>query len=451
MPSAVVPTPTPVLHVDIDAFFASVEQLRNPRLRGQPVAVGAGVIASCSYEARKFGLRAGLPLSKARKLCPKLRIIDGHAAIYRSFSERLFDICHTYSPSVETFLDEAFCDLSGTERLFGGDLARQSVELKERILRETGLRVTVGLAPNRMLAKMAASSVKPDGLRQLLPSEQEAFLLDQPVGRLLGVGPKAAKTFAKLNVRTIGELRSLSRSSLVGIFGKIGECYYERCRGRDTRPVSPREVPRSISRETSFHEHTADPQVIEGTLYYLAERAANTLRQLGLKTRCIEVKIRYGSISSLEPLASSAGGDAASEGGTNKSMVSQASRQTLETPTQLDSEIFRCAVRLYHRLHTRRISLRLVGIALSQLVFDTGYRQLDLLDCLSNAPRKNDGENDHPAKTPPEQELSLLHSLDHIRKRYGHSSVICGRSLDLLGKLEQDDHGFVLRTSSLTL
>lgn len=384
--------------------------------------MGAGVIASCSYDARKYGLHAGMGLRQARHLCPRLEILNGHAALYRCFSERIFELCRERSPAVETYLDEAFCDLSGTERLYG-DLADMAAGLRERIFSETGLRVTAGLGPNRMLAKMAASSAKPDGLRSLAAGEEDSFLLGQPIGRLPGIGPKASKIFEQLNIHTTGELRSLSRRSLVSIFGKTGGLFYERCRGQDTRVVHEREIPRSISRETSFHEHTVDRQTIEGMLSYLAGRATNTLRSLGLRAGQLQVKISYS-----DP-----------DAGNRRSL------KRLPTPTSLDSEIFRPALGLYRSLHTRRVALRRIGISLGRLCTDDGLRQLDFSD-LCSPPANRPAETTAACR----EETALLAGLDSIRHRYGHSSILTGRSLDLLGKLPRDDHGFILRTSCLT-
>jgi DNA polymerase-4 len=421
-----------VLHLDIDAFFASVEQLRNPRLAGRPVAVGTGVIASCSYEARKFGLHAGMSLRQAVRLCPSLKILAGHAPIYRCFSERIFDLCQLYSPAVESYLDEAFCDLSGTERLHGNLLAA-AAELKERVLAEVGLRVTVGLGRNRMFAKMAARSVKPDGLRWIGAEEEEEFIRELPIRDLPGIGPRAAQIFEKLNIHTIGAMRLLSRQSLTAMFGTIGASLYERCRGNDTRPIAPREIPRSIRRETSFPEDATGRETIEETLCYLAERAANTLRQLHLKAKQVEVKIRYGDFETLS------------------------SSRKFPSPTQIDAEIFQEAVRIRRALHTRRVGLRLVGVALEGLVADDGLHQLTcIVSPPSRAQEGGGGSGTERSRLvlsdidSRRRELGLLHSLDAIRRRYGYASVVCGRSLDLLGRLEQDEHGFILRTPSLT-
>jgi DNA polymerase-4 len=411
-----------VLHVDIDAFFASVEQLRNPALKGKPVAVGSGVVASASYEARAFGLQAGMPLGEARRLCPGLVVLPGHAPIYRCFSEPIFDLLARYAPSLETYLDEAYCDWSGTDRLYPDPL-HVAGEIRRRVREEVGLTVTAGIGRNRMFAKMASKSAKPDGLRRVARSEEEEFFVRLPVRHLPGVGRRTEKLFEKLNLRTIGELRLLSRESLRAMLGVAGEVLYERCRGDDTRCVSRREVPQSIRRETSFHEAAIDSETIEGTLYYLTERAGNTLRHLRLQARQVGVKIRYR--------------DGLEESATRK----------ISSPTQVDRALFAAALRILRMLRTRRVALHLVGVTLTGLQLDAGIRQAELFP----------GESPSGGQDAIEQAISgrrreerLLESLDTIRRRYGYASVVCGRSLHLLGKLEQDDHGFILRTPSLT-
>src|SRR5439155_6498840 len=205
-PPVTIPAPPPaaVLHVDIDAFFAAIEQQRDPRLQGKPVIVGAGVIASCSYEARAFGLKAGMPLSEARLLCPQAVILEGHAQVYRCFAEEIFARCRAVAPAVETYLDEAYCDLSGTERLHG-DLLEAARGLKRAIRAATGLTVTCGLGPNRMLAKLAGKTVKPDGLACVSAADADAFMRHQPVERVPGVGRAHARTLRSMNLRTAGE------------------------------------------------------------------------------------------------------------------------------------------------------------------------------------------------------------------------------------------------------
>ncbi|MHC4600577.1 MAG: DNA polymerase Y family protein, partial [Planctomycetota bacterium] len=269
-----------VLHLDIDAFFAGVEQALDPRLRGKPVIVGSGVIASCSYEARRFGLHAGMGLREARRLCPRGVFLEGRQNIYRCFTARIFEILREFSPHVDTYLDEAFCDLSGMGRLLG-DLEETGRWLRARVEGETGLSVTVGVGPNRMAAKIAGKTVKPGGVRWVRTVDEVAGLIaSMPVSVVPGVGRKVGKVLSELNVRTVAELRALSEAALVALFGANGRALFERARGRDSRPVAPAEVPKSISRETTFHEETSDRVEIESMLQYLCGRASRAARAL---------------------------------------------------------------------------------------------------------------------------------------------------------------------------
>lgn len=396
-----------ILHLDLDAFFASVEQLRNPALRGKPVIVGTGCIASCSYEARKFGLGAGMSLREARRLCPEVVILEGDQRVYSAFAERVFETCRSFSPAVETYLDEAYCDLTGTHRLNGRPEAAGR-HLRARIEGETGLPVTVGIATNRMVAKLASKSSKPDGLAVVQPGFEESFVGNRPVRDLPGVGYKTAALLSKLNIRTVTEMREVPRFALRKLLGEVGDVLYQRCRGRDVRAVGEREVPRSVSRETTFHRPTAEEDEIEGMLYYLTERAARFLRVRGLQARTVGVRIRYSDFRGA------------------------ATAETLAQPTILDRTLFEVATRLLNTIRTRRVSLRLVGLKLERLSLK-GASQMDLLreDCEA-------------------RQHQLVGGLDRVRSRYGHSALVVGRSLNLLGSLEQNPNGFILRTPSLT-
>jgi DNA polymerase-4 len=396
-----------VLHVDLDAFFASVEQLRYPRLRGRPVIVGNGVIASCSYEARRFGCYAGQSLRDARRMCPGVVILDGRESVYRSFAEKTFAVCAEVSPAMETFLDEAFLDLTGSERLWG-DLLGRAGELRRRIRDEVGLPATVGLGPNRMLAKIASKSVKPDGLRWIRDDDVESVLPGLPIDRLPGVGFRIGRELAKLNVATIGDLRAFPVEVLERMFGAPGRALFERCRGRDTRPVEAREIPRSVSRETAFHEPVTDPGRLEGMLYYLLERAVRHARERDLAARTVQVWIDYESTGRA------------------------AAVRTLGTPTDQDAVLFAEGRRLLHRLFVRREGVRRVGTALSR--FEMGApRQRELFEA---------GADDRRER--------LYRSLDVVRDKFGHQSVVAGPAVRWLGTLPEDRNGFVLRTPSLT-
>jgi DNA polymerase-4 len=396
-----------VLHVDIDAFFAAIEQLRDPRLRGRPVIVGAGVIASCSYEARRFGLRAGMALSEARRLCPEAIVLEGHAQVYRCFAERIFDRCRELSAAVETYLDEAYCDLSGSERLLGDPLAAAAL-LKRWIRADTGLTVTCGLGPNRMLAKLIGKTVKPDGLRAIAAAEADDFLSGRPIEQLAGVGHAHARTLRSMNLRTIGDLRALSPELLEALFGAPGRLLHERCRGRDTAAIEPREVPLSISRETSFHRDTAERAEIEGMLEYLVGRACRAARELGIQARTVAVRLRYSDNEGAEQA------------------------RALPSPSHADPVVLERALALLARLFTRRVALHGVGVTLSNLI--AGQAEQGVLFDEAEAGRR----------------AALYRAFDRVRSAYGHGAVVSGRALHLKGRVSEDRHGFVLRTPSLT-
>jgi DNA polymerase-4 len=401
------PPASAILHVDIDAFFAAIEQQRDPRLKGRPVIVGAGVIASCSYEARAFGLKAGMPLSEAKRLCPAAVIIEGHAQIYRCFAEEIFARCRNVAPAVETYLDEAYCDLTGTERLHR-DLLVAAFGLKRDILAATGLTVTCGVGPNRMLAKLIGKTVKPDGTARHEARDAEAFLEPLPVEKLAGVGHAHAKTLRSMNVRTIGEMRALTPEILVSLFGAPGRLLWERCRGRDTAVVNEREIPLTISRETSFHRDTADRAEIEGMLEYLAGRACRAARELGLRPRTVNVHLRHADGESAEQARS------------------------LRVPSDADPVVIGLAHELLRRLFTRRVALHALGLTLSNFV-PAAAEQGALFE------EREAGRR-----------AALYRAFDGVRRAYGHGVIVSGHALELKGRLDEDRHGFVLRTPSLT-
>jgi len=397
-----------ILHLDIDAFFASIEQLRNPRLAGRPVIVGTGVIASCSYEARRRGCGAGMSLREARLRCPEAVVLDGRAQIYRCYAERVFDIAARYAPAMETFLDEAYLDLSGSEGAQGSYIDA-ATRLRAEIRRATGLAVSVGVATNRMAAKMVTKTVKPDGVGLLAPGLEEAFVLSRAIGDLPGVGHAIGPTLWRLNVRTVGQLRELPEQALRGLFGpSMGRAIWERAWGRDTRVVSAREIPGSIRRETSFHQPTIDRREMRAMLHYLAARAGGEMRRLGLACRTVAVHLRY------------AGGEVC------------AKRSSFPSPTAVDKQVYGRAEALFDGLFMRRSAVRNIGVEIGGFG-RAAAEQLDLLDGRGSV-----------------RQADLEAGLDRVRDRFGFAAVMGGASLHLLGKLERDAHGFVLRTPSLT-
>ncbi len=393
-----------MMYLDIDAFFPSVEQARFPNLRGKPVIVGSGVVASSSYEARRRGIRTGMPIAGAVRICPQVVVLKGHQHVYASFAEHIFDRCRRLTPFVETYLDEIFCDLTGTPAS-RCDPLRLGNDLKATIRDEVGLGVTLGFAANRMIAKLAAKDVKPDGVAAVGAGGEEDFMCERPVSDVLGIGQKTAEILRQINVTHVKHLRQFPLHYLEKIFGRNAFLVYERLRGRD--PYVPPGFPRSISRETSFTRDTIDLDEVLSTLYYLSERACRSARALRAMPGRVSVKVRYGDGS-----------------------FETASAAYSETSV-LDHTVFGIAKDVFMRMY-RRCRVRLVGVVLSGLAL-ADHSQEMLYD------------------DPSEERLRELYlSLDTIRAKFGHSAVIVGRSVNLMNRLERDSYGYILRTPSLT-
>ncbi len=382
--------PAWILHLDFDAFFASVEQLRNPRLQGRPIAVGHGVVASASYEARAFGLHAGMPLAKALRLCPHLVVVPCHEAIYLAFAEEAFKLCRDYTPYMETYLDEADLDLTGTERLHGGhiDAGRH---LQAAIAARTGLTVTAGLGSNRMIAKLAAKAAKPRGIGLIPPGDEAAFTARLPIEKLPGIGPHRARALRKLNLDTVAQLRALSRGTLIDMFGAPGGMLFERCRGRDPGPRCRAEIPRAISRQTSLAGVQTDGATLEALLRTLIEDSGRALRGMHLSARTIAVSVEY--LDRIENTASHAFGEAVT----------------------LDDTLFEAALRAYRRAHARHVGVRRLGVTLHRLARDTGAVQLTLDDTEGKALARH----------------ALMEAQDALRSRFGQGVLLSGRTFGL--------------------
>jgi DNA polymerase-4 len=393
-----------IMYLDIDAFFPSVEQVKFPHLKGRPVVVGSGVVASSSYEARRYGISAGTSITEAVRLCPEVVVLKGHQHTYASFAERIFDHCRCLTPRVEAYLDETFCDLTGTPAA-QRDPAALGHRLKATIAEDPGLSVTIGFASNRMLAKLAGKDAKPDGVAVVRPGEEETFMEDRPVGDVLGIGPKTRRLLEQINVERVRDLKAFPLSYLEKLFGRNAFLIYERLRGRD--PYVPSLMPKSVSRETSFPRDTIDMDEITGVLYYLTERACRSVRTLGLVPRRVTVKARYGD------------GEGATASG------------RMRGGRVLDAGIFAAAEALLMRIY-RRCRLHLVGIVLSEFASGRDVQQT----------LYRDGRDELLG--------DLYAALDRIRSRFGHSSVIAGKSIGLINRLERDSYGYILRTPSLT-
>jgi DNA polymerase IV len=294
-----------IVHVDMDAFYAAVEQLDNPACKGKPVIVGAdpkkgmgrGVVAACSYEARKLGIRSALPISRAWKLCPQGVFVRPRMKRYVEVSHQVMDVFRRYTDLVEPLsIDEAFLDITGSVALLGKpeDIARS---IKDDVRTVTSLTASVGLAPNKFLAKIASDLRKPDAFVIVREGEIEAFLRDLPISRLWGVGPKTEQRLHEMGFRTIGQVAMATRESLVRSLGSLGEHLYQLSRGHDERPVVPNWEPKSVSSETTFDEDTSDRELLVRTILDLSDHVAERLRKDNYRTRRVTLKLRYSSFS----------------------------------------------------------------------------------------------------------------------------------------------------------
>ena len=334
------------------------------------------------------------------------RIMPGRQAIYRCFAEHVWQVCRRHLCDLETFLDEAYGQAGGLPALRSRPetLGRN---LRAEVLDEVGLSVSVGLGANRMMAKIASRLAKPAGVCWVAPASERGLLAEMPVESLPGVGPKTADRLADLNIATVGQLCRLSREVLRAMFGLRGEVLYERCRGRDTRPLEPQTLPKTISRETTLHEPTCDLGQIRAMLAYLVERAMRAARKLDLLAGAVELSVRYDDWRQF------------------------AARRRLDRPTADDAAVLAMVERLGEQLLGRRVAVRHVGVVLGSLMIDDGQGEL--------FPQR--------AET---RRSDLARAVDGIRDRWGHAAVVTGRSIALMGKLEQNDYGFILRTPSLT-
>ena len=284
-----------ILHVDMDAFYASIEQRDNPQLRGQPVVVGGnkrGVVAAASYEVRKFGVRSAMPMAEAERRCPTLVRVAPRMAHYRAVSEEIFGIFREFTPTVEGLsLDEAFLDVTAS-RVLHGDGPTVASQIKERIQRQTGLTASVGVAENKLVAKIASDLDKPDGLVIVTPSGCRAILDPLPVEVIPGIGPQTLRRLHALNITTVADLRRAPDRVLAPIFGRFARRARERAAGIDSRPVTPSRIEKSISSEETYDIDLADRADMERELLRLAEVTARRLRKASLQAGTVQVKIR---------------------------------------------------------------------------------------------------------------------------------------------------------------
>ncbi len=355
-----------ILHIDMDAFYASVEERDNPSLVGKPVIVGGsaegrGVVAAANYESRKFGVHSAMAAARAKRLCPQAVFIKPRIDYYASVSRQIRDIFEQFTPLVEPLsLDEAFLDVTGSESIFGAS-AEIGRQIKQCIRAELRLVASVGVATNKFVAKIASDLKKPDGFVVVEPDEVQTFLDPLPVGRLWGVGQVTGQIFERIAIRTIGQLRQMPLDTLNKLFGSSGEHYWQLAHGIDDRQVVPDREAKSISNETTFAEDIADMEVLRAWLVDLVEQVARRLRRHDIKGRTVVLKVRFADFKTI-----------------SRSL-------TLAEPTNITQELLDAGVELLTtRLPSHHLPVRLLGFgvhkfknfgASQQLLFDQPDRE----------------------------------------------------------------------------
>jgi DNA polymerase IV len=380
-----------ILHVDMDAFFVSVELLERPELRGQPVVVGGrpdqrGVVTAASYEARKYGIQSAMPLRAAGRLCPHAIFLDGHHAKYTQWSDRVAGILTNFSPVVEMVsIDEAYLDLAGTERLHGPPLAAAD-KLLRSITGTTGLPCSGGLAATRLVAKVASDQGKPRGLVWVPAGSEERFLAALPVRKIPGIGKVTERALRALGIETVEQIAAQPQEELEKIFGKWGTALYRKARGGDSYEFVVDAEPKSISQNHTFNEDTDDSAALTAMLSHLSQKACKRLRQAGLAASTLTLTIRYAGFDT------------------------HTRSKSLGESTALDAGINAVFRKLFQEHRDRSRKVRLLGVSLSN--FSHGGEQLDLLQ----AERR-------------EKLQKLTQATDRLRDRFGFSKVQFGGSL----------------------
>ena len=385
-----------ICHVDMDAFFVSVEELFDPSLKGKPVVVGGkadqrGVVSAASYAARKYGVHSAMPLRTAAKLCPSAIFVEGHPDRYRDISKKILQVLNRMSPCVEmASIDEAFIDFTGTERLHGPPLKTAHL-LHQTIKRETGLNCSLGLATSRLVAKVCSDQAKPNGVLWVLPGQEARFLGPLEIRRIPGIGKMSEASLKQLGIHHVRDLAALDESFLLRRFGKWGMAMAGKARGEDAGGWFDTEIgentdPKSISHEHTFGEDVRDAETLTNTLVKLAEMVGTRLRQHQLFSRTIQLKLRYSDFSTFTRARS------------------------LDHATQLDSEISGAVRSLFSNAWDGRTPVRLLGVQAGSLGRYEG--QMSLLEEPDTYRKRN-----------------VYSAIDHIRDRFGATSISLARTM----------------------
>ena len=378
-----------ILHIDMDAFYAAIEQRDNPDLRGLPVIIGSrhprSVVSTASYEARTFGVHSAMPMVKALKLCPEAICIPPNLKKYQNVSEKIMQIFNKYTDLVEALsLDEAFLDVSGSQRIFGNPRVIAQ-RIKENIKEQVGLTCSIGISYNKFLAKLASDLEKPNGMTVICKEDIKNKVWPLPINKMWGIGPKSSIKLEKCNIRTIGQLAQTDLNFLQNILGSWGAEVYHMANGIDNRPVVPHREAHSIGHETTFLEDTVDLEFIKMVLLDLAQEVGRRLRSQKIKGKTIVLKLRYSDFKTITR------------------------NHTLMECTDRDDLIYKIAIGLFKTNYDKNKSLRLIGITVTGLTTGEEHKQISLF------PVENEKSN------------ILYQALDKINSKYGEKTVTRAR------------------------
>lgn len=375
-----------IVHIDLDSFFVSVECLQNSKLKGKPVIIGGGtdrgVVASCSYEARKFGVHSAMPTRLALRLCPEALVVRGDYERYSQYSQIVTQIIHEDVPVYEkSSIDEFYIDLTGMDRFFG--CYKLATELRHRITRETGLPISFGLSKNKTVSKVATGEAKPNGQKQVTYGTEKNFLAPLSIKKIPMVGDKTYDLLRRMGVEKVKTLQQMPPELMETLLGKMGIVIWEKANGIDLNPIVPYSERKSISKENTFDQDTIDVKMLEATLISMTEELAFSLRTEGKLTSCITVKIRYSDFDTH----------------TRQAHIAFSSADHILIPRVKE---------LFRKLYERRLLIRLIGVRFSHLV--PGCYQINLFEDT-------------------EQQIRLYQAMDHINERYGKKTV--GRAIGM--------------------
>lgn len=369
-----------IVHMDLDSFFVSVERLYDSRLNGKPILIGGsgdrGVVASCSYEARKFGVHSAMPMRTARQLCPEALIIRGDFEKYSQKSHEITEIIREEVPLFEkSSIDEFYIDYTGMDRFFG--CFKMAKELRERILKESGLPISLGLSENKTVSKVATGEAKPNNAKEVPRGTEKPFLAPLSVRKIPMIGEKTSLTLYNMGVKTVRTLQVMPAELLEATFGKNGLSIWEKANGIDRSPVTPYSEAKSISSENTFEQDTIDVKMLEANLIAMTEQLAGKLRQKQQLTACVSVKIRYSDFDT------------------------HTVQQRIPY-TSADHTLIKTVKELFKKLYTRRLLIRLIGVRFSHLVH--GSYQINLFEDT-------------------EEQIRLYQALDRLNGKYGDKTV----------------------------